>query len=287
MTETPPSFHVHLVSDSTGETLVAVARAAASQYAGISSVDHVHPLVRSARQLERVLKEIEAEPGIVLYTLVEEELIETLEARCRDLGCPCLSVLAPVFQLLRSYLGAEQANLPGAQHQLDAQYFRRIDALNYTMAHDDGQDSQSRYLAEADVILLGVSRTSKTPTSIYLANRGVKTANIPLVPDLPPPHGLDTLKGPLIVGLVASPERIVAIRHNRLLGLEGDKAGRLQESNYVDPGSVASEIMASRRFCARHGWPTIDVTRRSIEETAAAIMAMLTEHRAGRTATRE
>jgi regulator of PEP synthase PpsR (kinase-PPPase family) len=287
MTETPPSFHVHLVSDSTGETLVAVARAAASQYAGISSVDHVHPLVRSARQLERVLKEIEAEPGIVLYTLVEEELIETLEGRCRDLGCPCLSVLAPVFQLLRSYLGAEQANMPGAQHQLDAEYFRRIDALNYTMAHDDGQDSQGRYLAEADVILLGVSRTSKTPTSIYLANRGVKTANIPLVPDLPPPHGLETLKGPLIVGLVASPERIVAIRHNRLLGLEGDKAGRLQESNYVDPGSVASEIMASRRFCARHGWPTIDVTRRSIEETAAAIMAMLVEHRAGRTAERE
>ncbi|MFC7052487.1 pyruvate, water dikinase regulatory protein [Hansschlegelia quercus] len=287
MIETPPSFHVHLVSDSTGETLVAVARAAASQYAGISSVDHVHPLVRSARQLERVLKEIEAEPGIVLYTLVEETLIETLEARCRDLGCPCLSVLAPVFQLLRSYLGAEQANMPGAQHQLDAEYFRRIDALNYTMAHDDGQDSQGRYLAEADVILLGVSRTSKTPTSIYLANRGVKTANIPLVPDLPPPHGLETLKGPLIVGLVASPERIVAIRHNRLLGLEGDKAGRLQESNYVDPGSVASEIMASRRFCARHGWPTIDVTRRSIEETAAAIMAMLVEHRAGRTAERE
>lgn len=282
MTETPPSFHVHLVSDSTGETLVAVARAAASQYAGISSVDHVYPLVRSSRQLDRVLDEIAAEPGIVLYTLVEEGLIETLEARCRDLGCPCLSVLAPVFELLRSYLGAEQVNRPGAQHQLNADYFKRIDALNYTMAHDDGQDGH--YLAEADVILLGVSRTSKTPTSIYLANRGVKTANIPLVPDLPPPHGLETLKGPLIVGLVASPERIVAIRHNRLLGLEGDKAGRLQESNYVDPGAVASEIMASRRFCARHGWPTIDVTRRSIEETAAAIMSMLTEHRAGKNA---
>ncbi|GLK68780.1 pyruvate, water dikinase regulatory protein [Hansschlegelia plantiphila] len=274
----PPSFHFHLVSDATGETLVAVARAAASQYAGVTSVEHMHPLVRSARQLERVLDEIAAAPGIVLYTLVDEDLIETLEARCRELNCPSLSVLAPVFQLLRSYLGAEQANTPGAQHVLNDGYFRRIDALNYTMAHDDGQDGQ--YLAEADVILLGVSRTSKTPTSIYLANRGVKTANIPLVPDLPPPPGLENLKGPLIVGLVASPERIVAIRHNRLLGLEGDMAGRLSEGNYVDPGSVASEIMASRRFCARHGWPTIDVTRRSIEETAAAILAMLTEHRA-------
>ncbi|HEY0291960.1 MAG TPA: pyruvate, water dikinase regulatory protein [Hansschlegelia sp.] len=274
----PPSFHFHLVSDATGETLVAVARAAASQYAGVTSVEHMHPLVRSARQLERVLDEIAAAPGIVLYTLVDEDLIETLEARCRELNCPSLSVLAPVFQLLRSYLGAEQANTPGAQHALNDGYFRRIDALNYTMAHDDGHDG--RYLAEADVILLGVSRTSKTPTSIYLANRGVKTANIPLVPDLPPPPGLENLKGPLIVGLVASPERIVAIRHNRLLGLEGDMAGRLSEGNYVDPGSVASEIMASRRFCARHGWPTIDVTRRSIEETAAAILAMLTEHRA-------
>ena len=278
----PNSFHFHLVSDATGETLVAVARAAASQYAGISSVEHVYPLVRSVRQLERVLDEIQSEPGIVLYTLVEAELIEMLESRCRDLGWPCLSVLAPVFQMLRSYLGAEQANTPGAQHALNAGYFQRIEALNYTMAHDDGQEAGG--LAEADVVLLGVSRTSKTPTSIYLANRGVKTANIPLVPNLPPPFGLDKLKGPLIVGLVATPERIVAMRHNRILGLEGQAAGVLGDGAYVDPEAVASEVMESRRFCARHGWPTIDVTRRSIEETAASVIAMLTEHRAKRAA---
>ncbi|GLK81567.1 pyruvate, water dikinase regulatory protein [Methylopila turkensis] len=274
------SFHFHLVSDSTGETLVAVARAAASQYADVASLEHVYPLVRSSRQLDRVLGEIADEPGIVLYTLVDEELIGTLEARCRELGCPCLSVLEPVFTLLRSYLGAEQNKLPGAQHVLNADYFKRIDALNYTMAHDDGQYADD--LGDADVVLLGVSRTSKTPTSIYLANRGVKTANIPLIPDLPPPPGLQGLRKPLIVGLVASPERIVAIRHNRVLGLEGAMPGRLQDGSYVDPEAVAAELNASRRFCARHGWPTIDVTRRSIEETAAAVIAMLTEHRAKR-----
>ena len=276
------SFHFHLVSDATGETLVAVARAAASQYAAIASVEHVYPLVRSVRQLERVLDEIQSEPGIVLYTLVEPELIDMLESRCGDLGCPCLSVLAPVFQLLQSYLGAEQANTPGAQHALNAGYFKRIEALNYTMAHDDGQEAGD--LGEADVVLLGVSRTSKTPTSIYLANRGVKTANIPLVPNLPPPHGLDKLTGPLVVGLVASPERIVAMRHNRILGLEGQAPGVLGDGSYVDPEAVASEVMLSRRFCARHGWPTIDVTRRSIEETAASVIAMLTEHKAKRAA---
>jgi regulator of PEP synthase PpsR (kinase-PPPase family) len=278
------SFHLHLVSDATGETLVAVARAAKAQYAGIEGVEHVYPLVRSSKQLDRVLKEIEEEPGIVLYTLVEDDLILRLEERCRELGCPCLSVLTPVFQLLQAYLGTEQTNHPGAQHVLDADYFKRIDALNYTMAHDDGQ--YGGHLAEADVILVvvGVSRTSKTPTSIYLANRGVKTANVPLVPDLPPPFDLDTLTRPLIVGLVASPERIVAIRHNRVLGLEGAMPGRLQDGSYVDPDAVAAEITASRRFCARHGWPTIDVTRRSIEETAAAVMEMLVLHRQKRAA---
>ncbi|GLK77340.1 putative pyruvate, phosphate dikinase regulatory protein [Methylopila jiangsuensis] len=274
------AFHFHLVSDSTGETLVAVARAAVSQYEDVAGVEHVYPLVRSARQLDRVLGEIADDPGIVLYTLVEEELIERLETRCRALGCPCLHVLEPVFALLRSYLGAEKTKLPGAQHALNADYFKRIDALNFTMAHDDGQFTEG--MADADVILLGVSRTSKTPTSIYLANRGVKTANIPLIPDLPPPHGLEKLRKPLIVGLIATPERIVAIRHNRILGLEGGMEGRLQDDAYVDPEAVAAEISASRRFCARYGWQTIDVTRRSIEETAAAVLSMLSEHRAKR-----
>jgi regulator of PEP synthase PpsR (kinase-PPPase family) len=281
MSEPRTTFHFHLVSDATGETLVAVARAAASQFRSVASVEHVYPLVRSSRQLDRVLAEIANDPGIVLYTLVDEALIGALEARCRELSCPCLSVLAPVFQLMRSYLGMERAAQAGAQHDLNEDYFRRIDALNYTMAHDDGQGAHD--LRGADVVLLGVSRTSKTPTSIYLANRGVKTANIPLVPDVAPPDGLEELEGPLVVGLIASPDRIVAVRHNRMMGLEGAMPGRL-DGSYVDRDAVAAEIMSSRRLCSRNGWPMIDVTRRSIEETAASVISMLTEHRARRAA---
>src|SRR5215213_1840745 len=173
-------FHLHLVSDSTGETLITVARAAAAQYETVSAIEHVYPLVRSAKQLERVIAEIETAPGIVFYTLLEPELAERLESKCREFGVPCLSILGPVLALLRSYLGADTTPQVGAQHTLNAEYFKRIDALNFTMLHDDGQHADD--LEAADVVLIGVSRTSKTPTSIYLANRGVKTGNIPLIP---------------------------------------------------------------------------------------------------------
>jgi len=253
-------FHLHLVSDATGETLIAVSRAAAAQYETVSAIEHVYPLVRSEAQLARVLAEIEASPGVVLYTLVEPEWSQRLENFCRELGCPCLSVLNPVLALFQSYLGQASAPKPGAQHVLNAEYFRRIDAMNYTLLHDDGQLGGD--LENADIILVGISRTSKTPTSIYLANRGIKTANIPLVPNVPLP------------ALVASPDRIVQIRQNRLLSLRAD-----DETPYVDPASVADEVAQSRRLCARKGWPVIDVTRRSIEETAASILDLLRDHR--------
>ncbi|MGL4976152.1 MAG: pyruvate, water dikinase regulatory protein [Bosea sp. (in: a-proteobacteria)] len=265
-------FHVHLVSDATGETLIAVSRAAAAQYETVSAIEHIYPLVRSATQLDRVLAEIEASPGVVLYTLVEPELSERLETVCRAHGCPCLSVLSPALALFQSYLGAASAPRPGAQHVLNAEYFRRIDAMNYTLLHDDGQLGGD--IESADVILLGVSRTSKTPTSIYLANRGIKTANVPLVPGVPLPPALDTIKKPLVVGLVASAERIVQIRQNRLLSMKAD-----EETPYVDRDLVAEELANSRKLCARRGWPVIDVTRRSIEETAAAIVDLLRDHR--------
>jgi regulator of PEP synthase PpsR (kinase-PPPase family) len=266
-------FHLHLVSDSTGETLITVARAAAAQYTKVIPVEHVHPLVRAPKQLDRVLAEIEETPGIVLYTLLQGNLVDRLEQKCRDFGLPCLSILGPVLHLFQSYLGAESTYKVGAQHTLNAEYFRRIDALNYTMMHDDGQHTDD--LEEADVLLIGVSRTSKTPTSIYLANRGVKTANVPLVSGVPLPPGIERLKRPLVVGLYATPERIVQIRQNRLLGL---KAYR-DDDKYIDPQSVAEEVAASRRLCARHNWPLIDVSRRSIEETAAAVLALLAERR--------
>jgi regulator of PEP synthase PpsR (kinase-PPPase family) len=266
-------FHLHLVSDSTGETLITVARAAAAQYASVAPIEHVYPAVRTNKQLDRVLSEIEEEPGVVLYTLLEQDLIGRLEGKCRDLGLPCLSILGPVLRLFQSYLGAESTHKVGAQHMLNAEYFKRIDALNYTMLHDDGQHAED--LEDAEVVLVGVSRTSKTPTSIYLANRGVKTANIPLVPGIAVPSQVERLAKPLVVGLFASPERIVQIRQNRLLGLKAHR----DDDQYIDRQAVAEEIAFSRRLCAANNWPLIDVTRRSIEETAAAVMALLADKR--------
>jgi regulator of PEP synthase PpsR (kinase-PPPase family) len=266
-------FHLHMVSDATGETLITVARAAAAQYANVAPVEHLYPMVRSKKQLDHVLAEITEAPGLVLYTLLEEDLIQSLEAKCRELGLPCMSVLGPILRLFQAYLGAETMHRVGAQHVLNAEYFQRIDALNYSMLHDDGQHTEG--LEEADVVLIGVSRTSKTPTSIYLANRGIKTGNVPLVPGVPVPPTVENLTRPLVVGLYASPERIVQIRENRLLGLRAHR----DDDQYIDKAAVAEEVQFSRRLCAKHNWPTIDVTRRSIEETAAAVMRLLSERR--------
>jgi regulator of PEP synthase PpsR (kinase-PPPase family) len=265
-------FHLHLVSDATGETLIAVSRAASAQYEGVSAIEHIYPLVRSSAQLDRVIAEIEAAPGVVLYTLVDSTLSHRLEEACRACGSPALSVLSPVHNLFQSYLGAASTARPGAQHVLNAEYFKRIDAMNFTLLHDDGQLPDN--IDHADVVLVGVSRTSKTPTAIYLANRGIKTANVPLVPGIALPPALEEARKPLIVGLVASPERIVQIRQNRLLSLKADES-----SPYVDREAVADEIAQSRKLCTRRGWPIIDVTRRSIEETAAAILDLYRDHR--------
>jgi regulator of PEP synthase PpsR (kinase-PPPase family) len=274
MSEPGPSyFHLHLISDSTGETLTTVAHAAAAQYSNVTPIEHVYPLVRTQKQLDRVLTEIEESPGIVLYTLLDEVLIERLESKCNELSLPCRSILGPVLRVFQSYLGAAVTHRVGAQHTLNAEYFKRIDALNFTMLHDDGQHTED--LENADVVLVGVSRTSKTPTSIYLANRGVKTANVPLVPGVPLPPTVETLTKPLVVGLYASPERIVQIRQNRLLGLHAHR----DDAQYIDKQAVAEEVTYSRKLCARHNWPSIDVTRRSIEETAAAVLQLLAERR--------
>jgi regulator of PEP synthase PpsR (kinase-PPPase family) len=264
----PSYFHLHLISDATGETLTTMAKAAAVQYSQVRPIEHVHPLVRTPKQLERVLKEVEQSPGIVLYTIVKSELIEAIERRCRELKVPSLHVLQPIMRVFESYLGAPQTPVVAGQHTVDADYFRRIDALNFAMAHDDGQLPQD--LNTADIIILGISRTSKTPTSIYLAQRGYKTANLPLVPSIEPPEALVRPHRAFVVGLVASPERIAEIRRNRVQML-ADR--NLDE--YVDRTQIANELTYSRRLCAKHGWPVIDVTRRSIEETAATIIRLL------------
>jgi len=264
-------FHLHLVSDSTGETLITVARAVAAQYANVTPVEHVYPLVRSQKQLDRVLTEIEEAPGIVLFTLLEKDLVGRLEAKCQEINSPSLSIIGPVMQLFQAYLGASTTGRVGAQHTLNAEYFKRIDALNYSMMHDDGQHVEG--LEEADVVLVGVSRTSKTPTSIYLANRGVRTANVPLVPGIPIPPQLEVLKKPLVVSLHATPERLIQIRQNRLLSLGADSGNE----DYIDRQSVTEEVTFARRLSAKYGWPLLEVTRRSIEETAAAIMKLLAD----------
>jgi regulator of PEP synthase PpsR (kinase-PPPase family) len=281
MPNAPTSFfHLHLVSDATGETLTTIAKAAAVQYAEVRPIEHVYPMVRTARQLTRALQEIEQAPGIVLYTLVNKTLTEELERRCRELKIPCLHVLQPIMQVFESYLGAPRTPTVAGQHVLDADYFRRIDALNFSMVHDDGRLPEN--LDDADICILGISRTSKTPTSIYLAQRGYKTTNLPLVPQLTLPKVLTEPTTCFIVCLIASPDRIAEIRRNRAV-LLADR----DLDTYVDRSIIAAEIAHTRKLCAKYGWPVIDVSRRSVEETAAAIIKLLHDKRAGADASEE
>jgi regulator of PEP synthase PpsR (kinase-PPPase family) len=265
-------FHLHLVSDATGETLLAAGRAAAAQYKDARAIEHIYPLIRTERQLEKVIEEIDQEPGIVLYTMVDQTLARSIDERCAAMGLPCVSVLEPVLTVFQSYLGTPAGRRVGAQHVLDADYFRRIDALNFTMEHDDGQLPEDA--EDADIVLVGISRTSKTPTSIYLANRGIKTANIPIVLGVPIPDAVVKAQHPLVVGLVASAERISQVRQHRVLGSEEHDF-----TAYTDRSNISEELTYARQICTRHGWPMIDVSRRSIEETAAAIVALKSKAR--------
>jgi regulator of PEP synthase PpsR (kinase-PPPase family) len=265
-------FHLHLVSDATGETLSSVARACLVQFDQVEPIQHLWWLVRTQGQVARVVAGIEAEPGVVLATLMEGAVRSLLEEACRQLRVPFIPVLDPVMAALSSYLKVDFGAQPGRQHALDADYFARIDAMHFTLAHDDGQLTDG--LNEADVVLVGVSRTSKTPTCMYLANRGVKAANIPLIPGRPPPPELFGLKKPLIVGLTKEPKSLADIRRSRLKFLQQN-----DETDYANEDHVKDEVTEARRLFARQGWPVIDVTRRSIEEAAATILQLLTQKR--------
>ena len=263
-------LHLHLLSDSTGETLELIAKACLAQFDHVEVLQHLWPMVRSEGHLDRVLDDIERRPGLVLFTLVNSNIRRELEQKTRRRGIHAVSVLDPVTHALSAVLGQEAKGRPGRQHALDAAYFARVDAIQFTIAHDDGIGAEN--WEEADILLAGVSRTSKTPTSIYLANRGYKVANIPLVPEAPPPSSLFTLKHPLIVGLTTNPDRLIQIRRNRLLSLN-----QAPETDYVDREAVNAELAFARRLFADNGWPVIDVTRRSIEETAFAIVKLCNE----------
>jgi hypothetical protein len=254
--------------------LAAIAKAATVQYQNIRAIEHVHPLVRTQRQLKRVLADIEQEPGIVLYTVVNHTLAVELEQHCQRLKIPCLAVLQPIMQVFESYLGAPQTPTVAGQHVLDADYFRRIDAMNFTMAHDDGRLPDN--LSDADIILLGISRTSKTPTSLYLAQRGYKTTNLPLVPQVPLPEELLQPHTAFVVCLLANVDRIADVRRNRAI-LMADR----DLETYVDRDAISAEIAYTRKIAAQHGWPIIDVTRRSIEESATMILKLLQDRKSG------
>ena len=261
------ALHLHLLSDSTGETLELIAKACLAQFEDVEVRRHLWPMVRSEGHLDRVLDDIERRPGLVLYTLVNSNIRRELEQKTRRRGIHAVSALDPVVDALSAVLGQQAKARPGRQHALDAAYFARVDAIQFSIAHDDGMNWEN--WEEADIVLAGVSRTSKTPTSIYLANRGYKVANIPLVPESPPPPALFALRHPMVVGLTTNPDRLIQIRRNRLLS-----HNQAPETDYVDQEAVNAELAFARRIFADNGWAVIDVTRRSIEETAFAIVKL-------------
>jgi regulator of PEP synthase PpsR (kinase-PPPase family) len=266
------NFHIHLVSDATGETLNSMTRACLAQFEGVGVSEHSWTLIRTTGQMQKVLQGIRQNPGLVLYTIVDDKLRNLLVSNCRDAGVTLVPVLDPVMTALAAHFGQTAKGLSGRQHAMDQDYFDRIEAMDYALAHDDGQSA--RNYEDADVILVGVSRSSKTPTCVYLANRGIKAANVPIVPGCPLPSELFTIKRPLVVGLTKDPSQLVQIRKNRLQMIAKD-----EDSDYVDLAAVRDEVVQARRLCSENNWHVLDVTRRSIEETAASIIQLLQEHR--------
>jgi [pyruvate, water dikinase]-phosphate phosphotransferase / [pyruvate, water dikinase] kinase len=265
-------YHIHLVSDSTGETVGTVARACLVQFTDFDVEEHIWPMVRTAKQVAKVVAGIKAEPGLVLYTLVNDNNVLALEKECQDLKVPYIGLLNPVIVAMGHYLGSEARSRPGRQHVMDAGYFGRIDAMQFVLSHDDGQLTTD--LDQADVVIVGVSRSSKTPTCVYLANRGIKAANIPLVPGVPLPAEVDDTTRPLFVGLTTDAKSLVHLRRNRMRSIKEDA-----ETDYTDYEAVSDEVTSARRLFAERAWPVIDVTRRSVEETATNIMQLLKRHR--------
>lgn len=264
-------FHLHLISDATGETAIAISRAACAQFEGVQVIEHLWSLVRTEAQLTRILSNIEQNPGVVLFSIVDPKLRKIIEHGCHKLELPTVALLDSTIKALSGYLGVESGSQPGGQHVMDAEYIKRIEAMNFALAHDDGQGPAT--LFGADIVLIGVSRTSKTPTCFYLANRGIKAANVPFVPGCALPEEIFTLNGPMIVGLTSSADQLIDIRRNRL-----NQIGQEHETDYVNPETVNEEVREARRLFTRNQWPVLDVSRRSIEETAAAVIQLYTKH---------
>lgn len=258
-------FHLHLISDSTGETVSSVARAALAQFDAVAAEEHVWSLVRTKGQMEKIIAGLDAHPGIVMFTLVDAGLRETLRQACAKRALPCIPILSHVVREFSSYLQEEATGAPGTQHELSEDYFTRVDTINFALEHDDGQATWE--LEQSDIVIVGVSRTSKSPTCVYLAYRGFKAANVPFVPGVALPENVEQLKRPLVVGLTISPDRLLDIRKSRLIAMN-----QSTDTDYVNEDRVREELEDTRRLYRKNGWPVIDVTRRSVEETAALII---------------
>ena len=262
-------YNVYLVSDSTGETLDRIFLSLKSQFANFKYEKKEFAFVRSEQQIDKIIKECnEVENSLILYTIVETKLAKYITSKSEESKVPCFGILGNLILSFSKLLNQKAIHKPSAQHVLDEDYYKRIEAIQFTMAHDDGKKVDD--LVNADVILLGVSRTSKTPTSIYLANRGYKTINIPLVLNQQLPEGLLSNKKACIIGLIADPERLADIRRNRVAIMKDHK---LKE--YTDIDFIKNEVNDSKNLFKKNNWPTIDVTRRSVEETAASILKII------------
>lgn len=259
---------IHLVSDSSGQTVKQAAKSAMSQFSDIITKEYHWPMIRNQQLLVEVLDKIKTKPGIVLYTISNLELRDQLKKFCWNLKIPAVSVVGKIVTEIANYLDidTDEANA-NYGYKLNADYFDKVDAIDFALRHDDGQ--MTHELESADIVLIGPSRTSKTPTSVYLAYNGFKTANIPYVHDCPFPDNLEKLKFPLIVGLIINPSRLVEIRETRMNLLQAR-----DQSDYTDLKIVQSECLKIKRMCEQHNWPVVDVSRRSIEETAAVIMKL-------------
>jgi regulator of PEP synthase PpsR (kinase-PPPase family) len=262
-------YNVYLVSDSTGETLDRIFLSLKSQFANFEYQKKEFAFVRTEQQIDKIIKECnQSENSLILYTIVETRLAKYMSKKSLEKNLPCFGILGNLILSFSKLLNQKAIHKPSAQHVLDDDYYKRIEAIQYTMIHDDGKKVDD--LNDADVILLGVSRTSKTPTSIYLANRGYKTVNVPLVLDHKIPDGLISNKKSCIVGLVADPERLADIRRNRVAIMKD-----LNLKEYTDLNVIKNEVANSKKLFKKNNWPIIDVTRRSVEETAASILKII------------
>ena len=265
-----PDLHLHLISDSTGETLHMMSRASLAMFADSTPTVHVSVFVRSDDDLREAIDKVRAAPGLVIFTLTEYRARAGLLAACEEIGVIAIGAIDHVISALSAHLGRAPSYRPGMQHRVTSAYLQSMAALDFAMAHDDGA-LDSRLMA-ADVILVGVSRTSKTPTCIYLAHRGIKAANVPLIPNTRPDAALLQARqnGVPVIGLTASPNRLSQIRTQRLETLGMDRS-----NDYAEIDLIRGEVAEARLFFERHAIPVIDVTRRSIEETSAEILVVL------------